>query len=539
MITETKMCSSDVTSDYFTSRNYNIFRKDRPSSRPLSRGGGLAILVHDGIFAMEIIEDIYYNTESIAIKINYGTRILICVCMYRAPDSSVEYSNNIILTMNKVCELNFDQIIICGDFNFPEIDWINHLVDGGSTESSDNVVSRFYDACQDTFLHQHVTEFTRKRGRDEPSLLDLILTRNELEIEEIKYDSPIGKSDHLVLTFDFALEGFCELEEIDFRRRIFFRGNYNEIKTFLSNVQWYSLLLKDVQEKWDYIHEIYMDAVNSFVPWRKTYSEGTTNNRWMTRDTLKALNVKSEKWNEYRNDKTPEKYAIYARYRNDSVSMVRNAKLNFEMKLADDIEKGDFQGFYAYLRSKTSIKEGVSKVVRPDGTLSRNLKETGDTINQSFQSVFVREGDEPVPNFDFRIHGAILEDIDFSVSDVHKVICGLKESSSPGPDEIHPKFLIECVDYLDRPLYYLFRDSLDSGTIPNIWKVAHVTPIYKKGVKSDPLNYRPISLTSVVCKAMERIIRDKIIEHLDSHKLLSIHQHGFRSNRSCLTQLLE
>ena len=163
----------------------------------------------------------------------------------------------------------------------------------------------------------------------------------------------------------------------------------------------------------------------------------------------------------------------------------------------------------------------------------------GDTINQSFQSIFIREGDWPVPQLDSRLHGVLLDDIKFSVSDVQKIIGGLKDNSSPGPDGIHPKFLIECAGNLARPLYYLFRDSLDSGIIPDIWKVANVTPIYKKGVKSDPLNYRPISLTSVVCKAMERIIRDKIVDHLDSHNLLSKQQHGFRSNRSCLTQSLE
>ena len=75
----------------------------------------------------------------------------------------------------------------------------------------------------------------------------------------------------------------------------------------------------------------------------------------MTSQTKKALDAKSDKWNSYRSNKTPENYDIYVRYRNDAVSIVRNAKKDFEMKLASEIEKGDCQGFYAYLRSQTTI----------------------------------------------------------------------------------------------------------------------------------------------------------------------------------------
>ena len=90
-----------------------------------------------------------------------------------------------------------------------------------------------------------------------------------------------------------------------------------------------------------------------------------------------------------------------------------------------------------------------------------------------------------------------------------------------------------------QPLYLIFRKSLDEGVVPDDWKQANVTPIYKKGKKIDPSNYRPISLTSVPCKVMERIVKNSIIDHLEQNSLLSKHQHGFRSNRSCLTQLLE
>jgi len=84
----------------------------------------------------------------------------------------------------------------------------------------------------------------------------------------------------------------------------------------------------------------------------------------------------------------------------------------------------------------------------------------------------------------------------------------------------------------------LFNKSLKSGEVPQDWKMANVTAVHKKGKKSSPSNYRPVSLTVNLCKIFESIMRDSIIEHLEKHKLISGSQHGFVRNRSCLTNLL-
>ena len=83
------------------------------------------------------------------------------------------------------------------------------------------------------------------------------------------------------------------------------------------------------------------------------------------------------------------------------------------------------------------------------------------------------------------------------------------------------------------------RKSLYQGQVPEEWRQANVTPIYKKGSKSSPGNYRPVSLTSVCCKLMESIIKDDIMEHLGRNKLIRKSQHGFMPGRSCTTNLLE
>ena len=89
------------------------------------------------------------------------------------------------------------------------------------------------------------------------------------------------------------------------------------------------------------------------------------------------------------------------------------------------------------------------------------------------------------------------------------------------------------------PLAILFQKSLDEGICPDEWKCANVTPIHKKGDRTEPSNYRPVSLTSQICKVLESIIRDEIMKHLTRNNLLNDAQHGFRERRSCLTNLLE
>ena len=133
----------------------------------------------------------------------------------------------------------------------------------------------------------------------------------------------------------------------------------------------------------------------------------------------------------------------------------------------------------------------------------------------------------------------LLEDIEFDENKVRLLLGKLKLNKSPGPDQIHNKVLFETRNEISNPLTVLLRQSLDFGILPDEWKIANITPIYKKGKKSDPNNYRPVRLTSAVGKLMETIIREALEEHLEKQKLLSSEQHGFRKGKSCITQLLE
>ena len=119
-----------------------------------------------------------------------------------------------------------------------------------------------------------------------------------------------------------------------------------------------------------------------------------------------------------------------------------------------------------------------------------------------------------------------------------KRLKSLQVSKSPGPDCIHPKILKECAEELAYPFKLLFDATLIAGKIPSKWKRAEVKPIFKKGKKTEPGNYRPVSLTSVVCKIFESFVRDALCSHLINNDLLSSDQFGFCKGRSCVTQLI-
>ena len=123
--------------------------------------------------------------------------------------------------------------------------------------------------------------------------------------------------------------------------------------------------------------------------------------------------------------------------------------------------------------------------------------------------------------------------------EVHKALSKLKPDKSSGPDNVHPMLLPEAATELTKPLTILFQKSLSEGELPENWKKANIIPIYKKGPRNEAGNYRPVvSLTSVVCKLLESVIRDHLLSYLN-RTLITKFQHGFVRGRSCLTILLE
>ena len=219
---------------------------------------------------------------------------------------------------------------------------------------------------------------------------------------------------------------------------------------------------------------------------------------------------------------------------------VRKAKKEFEKKLAKNAKKNS-KMFWSYMKQKTSNRVTVGPLIR-DKVVITDDKEMCEVLNQQYCSVFTREVLNNLPEVEKVFHYSEdheLQDIKFTKDKVKEKLAKLKPSSAPGPDQIWPRVLQRLSCTLCVPLAIIFNTCMTEGSVPPDWKLANVTPIFKKGSKGDPSNYRPVSLTSVCCKVMESIIRDSIVEHLTRYQLIRPTQHGFVNARSTQTNLLE
>ena len=119
-----------------------------------------------------------------------------------------------------------------------------------------------------------------------------------------------------------------------------------------------------------------------------------------------------------------------------------------------------------------------------------------------------------------------MPDIDINYQGIKSLIDGLDPSKAPGPDNISPRLLKLIPNESANFLEIIFKCSLSTAEIPDDWRMANITPLYKKGNKSDPSNYRPVSLTSIPCKLLEHIIKSSVYRHLEQHNLITEKQHG-------------
>ena len=197
---------------------------------------------------------------------------------------------------------------------------------------------------------------------------------------------------------------------------------------------------------------------------------------------------------------------------------------------------------FAMIKGKDHIRTNVGPLRNSTRRVVSDESEMAGLLNRYFASTFAQEQSGELPIAESIYRGGeegLLQKIQVGVEEVKKQRGNLRVDKAPGPDNMYRRVLREVAEQVSEMLTDIFNFSLESGQVPEDWRVANVTPLFNKGSREELGNYRPVSLTSVVGKVLETLIKDQMRNHLNKYKLIKASQNGFTKGSSCLTNLLE
>ena len=509
----------DITDAELGLTGYVMFRKDRIGRR----GGGVILYVKESIQAYEIkLEREADCDEAVWCKIVSGNSKLTIGLVYRSPNINEEDNTKI---KNAIKEVSKGDCIIMGDFNHGHIQW-------NSLESTGIEDQQFLFLIQDSFLTQHELEPTRGEN-----VLDIVLSSQKELVDNVKIFEPLGNSDHNQIHFDITVKSESKIKKT--YKRNFHKGNYKDMRKYLAKLDWNNMLMnKTAIECWNILKYEIESIIDKFVPFQKQGKR--CRKKHLSKEAIRKIMLKQTMWRVYRRTRKDEDYAKYKEALNAATTEIRQSKRSYEQKLACNI-KNDSKSFYAYVRSKQNVQDKVGPLEDSAGNIISQGFLMAEDLNSYFSSVFTKEDISSLPVADAKFQGAksdCLGPLVVTPELVAKKIKAMKDNKSPGVDGIPPKLLMETVEQISIPLARVFNLSLTEGVVPFEWKEANIIPLFKKGSRNKSENYRPVSLTSVICKLLERLIKDHMVEFLVKHKLLNSSQRGFFKARSCLTNML-
>ncbi|CAH8447575.1 unnamed protein product [Schistosoma bovis] len=411
------------------------------------------------------------------------------------------------------------------------VDWENLR-----TESSENSFEQeLVDAVITCALVQHVKEATRYDPDTESSLLDLILTHYEDDVANLHHMPPLGKSDHAVLTFDFHITASHEDASVQSRPNVW-KANIPDIMHSASLIDWTIDPESSIETAWNTFRKSYLKVTTPHIPW--TIPKGPKNSPpWFSREVRILLRKKRKTWDRFRLLGTDESKSQYRKARNTCASTLRKSRKLYEEKLVKESIECP-KRLYSYINQRTRRKGNIP-ALWGDSTASSLVEDDfgkAQAFSNYFSNVYTIEAPFSSAYTDPPIH--TLDSVTIKELDVFGLLNKLDVGKSTGPDELHPRLLKELSNFVANPLSTCFNLSVTQGRLPKDWKNAIVSPVFKTGTKHKPENYRPVSLTSVVVKILEKIIRKELFKYLDKNRILSEKQHGFRIGYSCLTNLL-
>ena len=519
---------------------YTIYRKDRSEQR----AGGVLIALKTEVFKsvreVSLLENLQ-DLEIVSATVTTATdqKILFCSC-YR-PESDAKWATLFNNFLDFACD-KFENIVICGDFNFAKIPWDAPDCASGTKELL------FVDSLNDHFL----TQLNRKPTRDN-NILDLVITNtpDHISVTDVLSIEQAGLfTDHRTILFEF--NSFIKAPTKTHRTVLDFeKGDLEGLRSALSAINLSSAINNDdsdINTDWQQWKDTFLAAVSDYIP-SKTL-KGRNPVPWIDGTILNLIKKKNSVRQKMKKSPTNYLKEKFKALRSKIKHMLRERRNEFFGSL-ESKKNTNPKRFWSILKQNSkshnlpnlvSAPAATSATVESDTQSSsrptaENPQEIANLFNQYFASVFTTDDRRDDDDLDHKTDPPNMSDLCLITAKIQTVLVGLDVNKATGPDKISARLLKETSTEIAPSLCKLFNKSLRTGIVPQEWKEANVVPVFKKGEAEYVENYRPISLLSLVSKVLERCLLDSFKDQL--YEIVKSCQHGFRNGKSCTSNLLE
>ena len=495
-------------------------RKDRDDA-----WGGVAIYTRSTAICKERPDMNIPGLEAVWVESKIGENIILVGSFYRPPDSPVAYWNLIDESIKKAANTPH-RFIVLGDFN--EDPW-------------DNTSPHLARIIEENGLVQLVKDPTRITSTTS-RCIDLIFTNSRDYVNSVSVDPPIGSDHHIIcanLKSDRTKNNYIKKMVMNFSKL-----DKNKLLQELRHIDFISIVRDNpIDTGANLLSESLVNAAKLCMPFR-TYRLRENSPPWINdyiliiREHKNVIHIVAKRIN------TAESWENFRKIRNFYTEEIRNRKQNYISELDNSISKTNTFGTKEwwkivnnFLKNKGSDNDTIPPIENETGTIYSN-SDKAEAFNKYFnEQAKVMGNNDPLPHIDPRDETFL--PFQLSTEEVTLAINNLDKNKAVGPDMVHNRLLIVACPVIVQPLTTLFNKSLANGLFPEVWKRAHVVPIYKqKGDKSSCKNYRPISLLSCVGKLLEKCVQKHLVHYLKENSIITPSQSGFTSGDSTIYQLL-
>ena len=500
--------SDDVLDNEIFIPNYSIVRLDRNR-----HGGGVAIYIHCTI-TYNVLLCGPAGLELLVVSLLRNHFKLCLSVFYRPPSSPSSIFDTLCDALLSVDSSYFSNFVILGDFN-------------ANFVTSHYLYTEFMASFS---LSQVVDSPTHFSSSGQPSTIDLVFVSNLHYLSNCSVIPQLANSDHLGLLV--AMQHHHHPATSACRRRIWLykHANFERANDLLCDIDPNDILIpSDIQLSWSHFKAAFLSVMEQCIP--QTVLPDRKNLPWLSKEIIQLIRKRNRYFRQAHSSGNSDDHLKFKQLRNKVVAKLRHAKHEFFSKLQPSNPKV----FWKVVKLLNFTENALPTLISDNITATTNL-DKANLLNATFAS-----------NFNSVLPGPTLDDIPSECpieflcteDEVYGLLSTLDTTKANGHDDISAKMLKETALSITPVITELFNLSIRLCELPDEWKIARVSPIPKPGSHSDPRNYRPISLLSILSKLLEKHICKLLTRHFEEHHPISAQQWGFTQGKSTTGALLD